>query len=243
MKAVSTDAYALHFATAELRGDRDIVMKSLSQAGNAHLNRLSELRRDHEVHMKLQSEGGYYQPYATAELRGDREIVMKAISRNPSPLKYASEELRGDREIVMKAVSKDWATLRFASEELRSDCEIVMKAVSQNIGALNHVAEELMNNTDVLKAARVNVSAESGACGLKVNLLSGRQAIVFFRDWNDNMDLVMTHVARALDLDRERVLRSGTLWQGTMQIKQLRDLRGKPIGGQLLHEVTLVISS
>ena len=41
----------------------------------------------------------------------------------------------------------------------------------------------------------------------------------------------------------ETVRTNGTLWQGTKQIKRLKDLPRKPAGGRPLHEVTLVIGS
>ena len=68
MEAVKQDGFALQFASAELKGDREIVMEAVKQDWRA-----------------LQ--------YASAELKGDREIVMEAVAQDPKALQYASDEL------------------------------------------------------------------------------------------------------------------------------------------------------
>ena len=54
LAAVKNHGHALRFASAELRGDREIVLAAVKQRGCALL-------------------------YASAELRGDREIVLVAV--------------------------------------------------------------------------------------------------------------------------------------------------------------------
>jgi len=93
MEAVKQYGFALEYASAELKGDREIVMEAVKQNGRA-----------------LQ--------YASAELQGDREIVMEAVKQNGFALQYASAELKGDREIVMEAVAQDPKALQYASDEL-----------------------------------------------------------------------------------------------------------------------------
>ena len=61
-----------------LRGDREIVLAAVKQAGLA-----------------LQ--------HASAELQGDREVVLEAVKQNGWALDYASQELRGDRAFMLEA--------------------------------------------------------------------------------------------------------------------------------------------
>ena len=169
-----------------------------------------ELRGEREFVMQAVSKRGYALWHASEELRGDREIVMKAVSDNPHALKFASKELRGDREIVMEAVCNSGSVLRDASKELRGDLEIVMKAASHRDGwVLNYATEELKNSNEFMK-----VVARS-EWGLQVTLLSGRQTNVFFghdpwfvEQLEQNMDYVLSQVAKNLDMDEQTVRRS-----------------------------------
>ena len=83
-------------ASSVLRGDREIVLRAVSQQWQA-----------------LRS--------ASDELKGDREIVLKAVSQNWRALRSSSAELKGDREIVWEAVSQNWEALGWASDELKGD--------------------------------------------------------------------------------------------------------------------------
>ena len=54
------------------------------------------------------------------------------------------------------------------------------------------------------------------------------------------MEEVLRECARLLDLDEDRVVRSGALMLGASKITSLWDL---PLQGGPMHEVTLVLSS
>ncbi len=81
LKDLKRNPFALYYASAELQGDREIVMEAVKQDESA-----------------LQC--------ASVELQGDREIVMEAVKQDGGALEYASVELKGDREIVMAAVAQ-----------------------------------------------------------------------------------------------------------------------------------------
>ena len=85
MEAVRQTWRALRYASAELKGDREIVMEAVKQSGNA-------LR------------------HASAELQGDREIVMVAVERLPAALMYAAPALRNGG---LKAYLEDMTRNRF----------------------------------------------------------------------------------------------------------------------------------
>ena len=68
LKTVKRNPFALEYASAELKGDREIVMEAVKQDWRALV-------------------------FASAELKGDREIVMEAVAQDPKALQYASDEL------------------------------------------------------------------------------------------------------------------------------------------------------
>ncbi len=107
LQLVKRKPAALQYASAELKGDREIVMEAVKQCGCA-------------LH------------YASAQLQGDREIVMEAVKQRWWALEYASTELKGDREIVIEAVKLSGNALEYASAKLQGDREIVMEAMKQN---------------------------------------------------------------------------------------------------------------
>jgi hypothetical protein len=93
LEHVAQDGWALHFAAAELQGDREIVLAAVAQAGGAL-------------------------EYAAAELQGDREIVLAAVAQAGGALAYAAAELQGDREFVLAAVAQDGRALQYAAAPL-----------------------------------------------------------------------------------------------------------------------------
>ena len=141
LKTVKRYPYALQSASAELKGDRKIVMAAVKQRGTALYQASAELKGDQEIVMVAVKQNGFALECASAELQGDREIVMEAVKKNGRALQYASAELKGDREIVMEAVAQDPKALQYASDELT------------NGGFEDHV-NDMMNN-------RFNVSPET----------------------------------------------------------------------------------
>ena len=93
------------FATEEMKGDRQIVIKAVSQ-------------------------NGFALKHATEEMKGDREVVMTAVSKNGYALAHATEEMKGDREIVMPAVSEFGHALWHAPAELRGDADMIVTALA-----------------------------------------------------------------------------------------------------------------
>jgi hypothetical protein len=102
--------WTLEYASAELKGNRELVLAAVVQDGRA-----------------LQ--------YASAELQGDREVVLAAIGQNGMALEDASAELKGDREVVLAAVAQNGLALKHASAELRRNEGIVRAAVAQDPAA------------------------------------------------------------------------------------------------------------
>ena len=109
LKTLKRNPFALEYASAELKGDREIVLEAVKQ-------------------------DGYALVYASAELKGDREIVMAAVKQNGRALQYASAELQGDREIVLEAVKQNGRALRYASPALRNgELKVYVEALVRSV--------------------------------------------------------------------------------------------------------------
>ena len=73
--AVQRNGYALCYASAELKTDREVVLAAVQQYG-------------------------YALEHASAELKADREVVLAAVQRNGDALRHASAELQEDDAIL-----------------------------------------------------------------------------------------------------------------------------------------------
>ena len=81
---------ALQYASAEMKGDREVVLTAVALAG-------------------------YALQYASEEVKGDREVVLVAVAQNSRALEHASAALKGDRAVVLAAVAQDGMALCHAS--------------------------------------------------------------------------------------------------------------------------------
>ena len=91
---VAQDGRTLQFATAKLKGDREIVLAAVGQDGRA---------------LK----------FAAAPLKADRGVVLAAVAQDGRALQFAAAKLKGDREIVVVAVSQAGRALQFAVAKLK----------------------------------------------------------------------------------------------------------------------------
>ena len=190
MQAVSQNGHILRFATEELRGECELVMKAVLHDGDA-----------------LQ--------HARHELRGNRDFMMKAVSQSGHALEFATDELRADRELVMKAVSQSGYALAFATDKLRADREVVMKAVSECGYALEFASDELRGDQEIMEVA---LAKARDAVVLSVTLLSGRCCHQIFRRRHVPLNKVLYACGELLGMDPDHVAGAGTLVSGTVAI-------------------------
>ena len=66
-----------------------------------------ELKADKEIVLKAVSNNGIALEYASYWLRGDKEIALKAVKNNIYAVKYVLEELRGDKEVILEVICDD----------------------------------------------------------------------------------------------------------------------------------------
>ena len=100
LAAVTSYAFALKYASEQLKADREIVLAAVSNYG-------------------------YALDYAPAELQNDREVVLAAVKQDVSALDCASDELQNDREVVLAAVKQDRFALTYASGQLQQDPALI----------------------------------------------------------------------------------------------------------------------
>jgi hypothetical protein len=129
--SITLVAAALMLTSAEVRGDRELMLAAVSRYGCA-----------------LQ--------YASTELQGDREVVLAATAQDARALEYAALELRSDQACMLAAVALDGNALRFASAELTADQKVVMAAVNQNGSALEFASKALRTNGELVRVAVAN---------------------------------------------------------------------------------------
>jgi len=99
---------ALQFASAELQGDREVVLAAVA-------------------------ENGFSLAYVSTEMRGDREVVLAAVARNGGALQYASAELKADREVVVTALVQFEGALRWASVDLQAGTMVMALYIDAEI--------------------------------------------------------------------------------------------------------------
>jgi Domain of unknown function (DUF4116) len=128
LAAVRQDFYALQYASAALRADREVALAAVQQHGRA-----------------LQ--------FVSAAFRADREIVLAAVQQHGWALHFASAALRADREIALAAVRKLVLVLYFVSAELTADREFILEAVRQNIFAFDSVPYAFRADREIALAA------------------------------------------------------------------------------------------
>jgi len=148
MAAVTTNGYALQFASQELRSNWEIVKAAVSGAGA----------------------GGCLQ-FASPELRSDAAIVLAAVSSDAYAAAYASASLCADRNFMLAVVSKAGLALEYATPELRADRTIVLRAVSTNPFALMYACDAYVSDPEVMQYL-------AGLLIFRVSLMSGRCCLI-----------------------------------------------------------------
>ena len=126
---------AFEFASDEIKGDKDFVLKLLNHKCLVGLRHLSiELRSDKEIVTRVLSEdiSEIFDANPSIQI-DDKEAISTALDipnsrwslgHYPSVLIFASERLRNDKEIVLKALKKSSMEYDYISDDLKSDPEV-----------------------------------------------------------------------------------------------------------------------
>ena len=117
MEAVKQDWRALEYASADLQGDKDIVVEAVKQYGLAL-------------------------EYASADLKGNKDIVMEAVKQYGKALECASADLQNDKTLqkLAKSATPDRDALHIAAESgYWRLIESICRSQQSNTGALNEL--------------------------------------------------------------------------------------------------------
>ncbi len=135
LAAVRQNVWALQHASERLKGDKVIVMAALQTRCKIWETPFrfasAELRADRNVVLKAVQQSFHALEYANEILKNDKEIVLEAIRLSGPAFKNASDSLKDDRDFVLKVVRQSSAALEYVSPRLRKDKDIVLAAVTQ----------------------------------------------------------------------------------------------------------------
>lgn len=135
LKAVAVHGRALQFLTPQLRADKEVVSKALSD-GWALQWADQECRKDKELVLRAVKKDVGSLQFAPQELLSNKDFAMEAIEINGLSYEFLSPELKLDRQVARAAVTQDGSALEFFPEELKKDRELVYKALQQKGTAL-----------------------------------------------------------------------------------------------------------
>ena len=83
-----------------------MVFAAVAQSGFALQYAAAEFRADKEVVLAAVRKNGYPLEYAAPGLQADKEVVIAAVAQDGGSLRYASAKLRADDETVRAAAVK-----------------------------------------------------------------------------------------------------------------------------------------
>merc|ERR1712232_102231 len=93
---------------------RDI--KTISLRGCSKSNGFPKrMKGDRELCMAAVAQAGHQLEFVSEELKGDREVCMAAVAQDWHTLQHCSGEMKGDRELCMAAITQNYHALVYAS--------------------------------------------------------------------------------------------------------------------------------
>lgn len=127
LAAVELNGEVLQYASAAIKGNRDIVLTAVRNFGCAL-------------------------EFADPKLRDDPAIVLAAIKQNPTALEYASERLKGDKTFILEAAKEMEFIyiLAFADKKFFKDRDFFSIAFGQDYSALQYVDPDLKKDPKLI---------------------------------------------------------------------------------------------
>eukprot|EP00931_Biecheleriopsis_adriatica_P116215 TRINITY_DN91892_c0_g1_i1.p1 TRINITY_DN91892_c0_g1~~TRINITY_DN91892_c0_g1_i1.p1 ORF type:complete len:377 (+),score=52.62 TRINITY_DN91892_c0_g1_i1:167-1132(+) len=128
----------LYNAPPCVRANREAVLRAIASDANALHAVASDLKRDRDVVLAAVSRNGMSLIGASPELRDDREIVLTAVQQDGLALDFAGSRMQSDEGVVHAAIQQNWRAVEFASDELQHSTDICWEAVRQSNAALQY---------------------------------------------------------------------------------------------------------
>lgn len=145
IEAVKNDAWAISYASDELRKDIDVALCAVNQNGMVlqiiNLDDFKDESEDKQIVMDAVKNSGRALVYAK-EFRKDKDVVMAAVTQCGAALEYADKKYCDDEEVVLAAV-ESWGeeVLIYASDILKENPEF-MKKVQSPVAENEHKEED-----------------------------------------------------------------------------------------------------
>lgn len=161
LKAVET-INCFKYASNELRGDREVLLKALNVDCFAIEFASPELQADDEINQILKEKKypGPWQFYnATYRCENEEEMLVRMKEDCPTmghALAFASDQLRSDKNFLLKALKQNaqsaWG-ISYVSEDLKKDRDLALAAISVNEYVFESIAHLFRNDIGVIVAA------------------------------------------------------------------------------------------
>jgi len=137
----------------ELKEDKNITLKAVSQQGYLFEYIPQKLRNDSDIALKAIKYFPQMIQYASERLKNDYQFVLDGVKINAEILCYLSDEFKNNRNIILEAVKQNGLIIKIISEQLKQDLEIIVEAMKQEctILILDDIIDNLQNNYEKIQ--------------------------------------------------------------------------------------------
>jgi len=139
LAALQQNGDAYRFVDQALTLDRDFVLCAAAFHGAA----IQHFHDDPEIVLRAVTQNGNALKYASGNLQADKTTVLAAVKSAKHVLRYASSSMRDDKEVVLEAVAMNGLQLESSSDRLKNDLDVVLVAVEQDCRSHEFVSGEL----------------------------------------------------------------------------------------------------
>eukprot|EP00930_Biecheleria_cincta_P081425 TRINITY_DN7036_c1_g1_i1.p1 TRINITY_DN7036_c1_g1~~TRINITY_DN7036_c1_g1_i1.p1 ORF type:complete len:544 (-),score=133.56 TRINITY_DN7036_c1_g1_i1:743-2374(-) len=151
-------------APQNIKAERGIMARAAAKCGRALDDMSAELRDDKDFVLKvLSSDDQEYRPNIAKlsdRLRNDLDVMKAAVEKNSWAMRDAGQELQDNENLIFHCVSVPDAPgnvrgdkIQFCSDRIRGDKTIAMEVLKKSGYAFSRLSEDLKDDPEVLKLA------------------------------------------------------------------------------------------
>jgi len=136
LKAVFEDGMKLEECSAELRNNKDVVIKAVENREKAMMFVSEELKCDEEViesalvrYTTLRSEEGIAFSFLPEKIKDDEKMALISISIFDGAFRYFSDRLKNDEDFLARAAAKNDGILRYLDSKYLKDENFINKVL------------------------------------------------------------------------------------------------------------------
>jgi len=121
LEAVGKCGDVLIFASDKLRNDRDVVVTAVKQHVYALQYAGAKLKRDRNFMLEVVKNNGLALAHASKKFRADREVVLVAVKQEEWAFRFASDELKDDFHFLLQALKTNNRVWLSIKDDVRFD--------------------------------------------------------------------------------------------------------------------------